>query len=422
MESTGKTRLLIQGRSAGDGMENTSFTEKNYLKFEKSNKNQNLLPDFYSKNFTSPGKRKEPKFIPYEPYKAAVSSIIPSPNKHEKIVPPKVLVNSQQEKIFPPEIVIDSQKVSSLASSIIQHNSKKLYSTSEEKYVSSEHVETSADEKKCSSSCNLKISALEKQVKQLEKEKKELESQFRIQTEVNADLKKMLIASLGEDMQLKVQYMTEDKARLGMNVLQFSEQLQQKNEEIDRLSVECDVWKSKFEASSLMVDDLAGWKVALTRKLNETLQAINSVFKEHEVIYEQLYTTYRILEHTLAAFEPSAKETSKQRLSPQSLIQLSSEVKSLSSNIQERLQWNPNAEILLRAAHEGIRLLTPAEKAAYQAVNNFDEYPMLLKGEPMMKGIKYGPGAIACQVLPHVCAKDTTVNCCVHCSGEIQHI
>ncbi|KFM74143.1 Golgin-45, partial [Stegodyphus mimosarum] len=390
MESTGKTRLLIQGRSAGDGMENTSFTEKNCLKFEKSNKNQNSLPDSYAKNFTSAGKRKEPKFVPYEPYKAAVSSIISSPNKHEKIAPPKVFVNSQREKINPPEIVIDSQKVSSLASSIIQHNSKKLYSSLEEKYVSLEPVETSADEKKCSSNCNLKISALEKQVKQLEKEKKELESQFRIQTEVNADLKKMLIASLGEDMQLKVQYMTEDKARLGMNVLQFSEQLQQKNEEIDRLSVQCDVWKSKFEASSLMVDDLAGWKVTLTRKLNETLQAINSMFKEHEVIYEQLYTTYRILEHTLAAFEPSAKETSKRKLSPQSLIHLASEVKSLSSNIQKRLQWNPNAEVLLHAAHEGVRLLTPAEKAAYQAINNFDDYPMLLKGEPV-KGIKYGP-------------------------------
>lgn len=59
----------------------------------------------------------------------------------------------------------------------------------------------------------------------------------------------MLVAALGEDMQLKVQYMTEDKARLGMNVLQFSEELSEKNEEIEKLSVQCDVWKSKFEAS-----------------------------------------------------------------------------------------------------------------------------------------------------------------------------
>lgn len=59
----------------------------------------------------------------------------------------------------------------------------------------------------------------------------------------------MLIASLGEDMELKVHHMTEDKARLGMNVLQFTDDLVQKNEDIEKLTAQCDVWKSKFEAS-----------------------------------------------------------------------------------------------------------------------------------------------------------------------------
>lgn len=59
----------------------------------------------------------------------------------------------------------------------------------------------------------------------------------------------MLIASLGEDMELKVQHMTEDKVRLGMNVLRFTEDLMEKNDEIEKLSAQCDVWKSKFDAS-----------------------------------------------------------------------------------------------------------------------------------------------------------------------------
>lgn len=59
----------------------------------------------------------------------------------------------------------------------------------------------------------------------------------------------MLLASLGEDMELKVQHMTEDKARLGMNVLQFTEELFESKEEIEKLTAQCDVWKSKFDAS-----------------------------------------------------------------------------------------------------------------------------------------------------------------------------
>ncbi|XP_054711211.1 golgin-45-like [Uloborus diversus] len=251
-------------------MENTIFNER-----EKSG-NLSTLPKCYDTNFNQSGKRKEPKFIPYEPYKAATSPIVPTMRTCEKTLSSKC--------------VIDSQKVNSLASSIIKFNScgkkdeiLKLPKTAEN--------ESDIKEECCLKHLS-KIDALETKVKELEKDKKDLESQFNIQVKVNADLKKMLIASLGEDMELKVSYMTEDKARLGMNVLEFSEEVREKNEAIDRLSVERDVWKTKFEASSVMVNELAAWKKSISQKLNEAARSLNFLLKEHDTLFSQVQSCY----------------------------------------------------------------------------------------------------------------------------------
>lgn len=42
-----------------------------------------------------------------------------------------------------------------------------------------------------------------------------------------------------------------------------------------------------------MVDELARWKVQLSKKLNEAVTAVDIVLKEHKFIYEQLCSTYK---------------------------------------------------------------------------------------------------------------------------------
>lgn len=65
----GKTQLHPASRSDGDGMEDTSVT--------KSAPRQLTSPSSSPADLPHPVKRREPKFVPYEPYKAAVTPIMP---------------------------------------------------------------------------------------------------------------------------------------------------------------------------------------------------------------------------------------------------------------------------------------------------------------------------------------------------------
>lgn len=404
MDKLDKTRLEIQGRSDGDGMEYTNYVENASSKNATSNK-YNSLESSYSKNFAPLlSKRKEPKFVPYEPYKAAVSPIIPSTKKYETVST---------------HVVIDSQRVSSLASSIIQINSKKELNSCEEGRIDALKVNDCSHKGMRGYEYTEKVKELEARILLLEKEKKDLESQFKIQTEVNADLKKMLIASLGEDMELKVHHMTEDKARLGMNVLQFTDELIQKNEDIEKLSAQCDVWKSKFEASSVMVDELARWKVTLSQKMNEAATALDTVLNEHKFIFEQLCMTYNILRNTQAAFNPNTQVVTKWDHNPKNLIQLTKEIQGLSTSIQERLLGRSCPRTNFLYANKTFTQFTPAEHTALQVLEDYDNLPLVMNGDSSGYS-HHEPGKTACKILPHVCSSGTTVNCCKHCSGEIK--
>lgn len=161
--------MLIQGRSDGDGMEYTYYPENTFPRKQASSKHD-FSDCSYSKNFAPLSKRKEPKFVPYEPYKAAVSPIMSTSKKSEA---------------KSPHLVIDSQKVSSLASSIIQFNASRELNALKKDGNDSLKNWSSANNKECKPECTVKMKNLEEKITRLENEKKELQSQFKIQTEVD---------------------------------------------------------------------------------------------------------------------------------------------------------------------------------------------------------------------------------------------
>ena len=61
---------------------------------------------------------------------------------------------------------------------------------------------------------------------------------------MNSEVKKLLVASVGEDIEAKVDFLTQDKARLAADMRQFSYQISKDFEEKEKLSVQSDVWKS----------------------------------------------------------------------------------------------------------------------------------------------------------------------------------
>ena len=66
---------------------------------------------------------------------------------------------------------------------------------------------------------------------------------------MNAELKKLLVAAVGEDLQLRVNHLTEDKLQLAHALLNSAKSLSTHQEQTEWLAGQCEVWRSKFLAS-----------------------------------------------------------------------------------------------------------------------------------------------------------------------------
>merc|ERR1719244_2191805 len=87
--------------------------------------------------------------------------------------------------------------------------------------------------------------------------------QLKIQIKVNSEVKKLLVASVGEDIEARVDFLTQDKARLAADVLQYNNKISRDWEEKEALHVESDIWRSKFLASSVILEEMSKEKVNL---------------------------------------------------------------------------------------------------------------------------------------------------------------
>lgn len=116
----------------------------------------------------------------------------------------------------------------------------------------------------------------------------ELECQLKVQTDINKELKRLLVASMGNDLQYRVNQIAKEKATISQDLDASLHQVAENYEEIDRVSIECDIWRSKFLASRLMVDELAGWKAKISMQLRESQRALQCMLKESSEMGEYL--------------------------------------------------------------------------------------------------------------------------------------
>jgi hypothetical protein len=103
-------------------------------------------------------------------------------------------------------------------------------------------------------------------LEKLKQERDYFESQLKFQIQVNAELKGLLVHSIGEDLQAKVNNLTEDK-------MSYAKSLSTNTEQIEHLASQSEVWRSKFLASSLMVEELAKVKTVLAQKKSTLVQS-----------------------------------------------------------------------------------------------------------------------------------------------------
>jgi len=75
-----------------------------------------------------------------------------------------------------------------------------------------------------------------------------MDLQMGSQAQVNNELKSMLVASIGEDIEAKIQMLTEDKVLLAHKLLNFTGALAGRQDQLETVAGERDVLRSKFLA------------------------------------------------------------------------------------------------------------------------------------------------------------------------------
>ncbi|KAH8293826.1 hypothetical protein KR054_005085 [Drosophila jambulina] len=206
-------------------------------------------------------KTKAPKFVPFEPYPGAVNPMVPaSGNKHK--------IHRDKNNL---DIAVLVDQVSTLRTQELDAEPK--------------NVEASA-------ASSQELASLKEELAKMREERDHFQAQYKFQTQVNSELKSLLVASVGEDLQTRVNVLTEDKLQLARALLDTANNLTTHTEQIEFLAGQCEVWRSKFLASSVMVEELARWKADLTQKnqlLNEsTKQLLHATHQIREMQLEML--------------------------------------------------------------------------------------------------------------------------------------
>ncbi|CAI4229709.1 unnamed protein product [Auanema sp. JU1783] len=166
-------------------------------------------------------KVKKPKFVPWEPFKAA-----PGPDRKGK-APDDIPL------LIPYRSINKVEKVNENDAKPVLIDGMKL-----RKKRSSDHP------------------LVNEKVIRMEKELEEFKKQLDLERKLNGELKTMFLSSLGDDLQIQVEALAEDKIHLGRRLEEYCEKVAMGNEEVEGLKIERDVWKCKFQAQSIRADEL----------------------------------------------------------------------------------------------------------------------------------------------------------------------
>jgi len=225
-------------------------------------------------------KQREPKFVPYEPYKGAVAAMENRDTKGKLNISRGNSVEKEASGDF---------------------NSSDIYDVPPENEDSND-MNTNFDR-----NYQLMMEIKEKELESLRNKVEESEKQLKIQLKVNAEVKKLLVASVGEDIEARVDFLTQDKARLAADVIQYNNRIASDFEEKEALGVESDVWKSKFLASTVIVEELTKKLSATQTRGQQVEHAARKVLLQGGTLRDRLARVQAVVDKINKAFDPLSK-------------------------------------------------------------------------------------------------------------------
>ncbi|VVC88484.1 unnamed protein product, partial [Leptidea sinapis] len=206
-----------------------------------------LLPERRSSQIYS----KNPKFVPYEPYPAAVKPL--TPHLHKK--------NTKKSK--------NHMDINTLVSQMSQMKTSLNEYKPRTKLLSSN---STSDEK------GSQNNEMQEKIDSLIKENACLQEQLKQQV---------------QDLEVQVQSLNDDKKHLANALLNSAQHLTTHQEQTEWLAGQCEVWRSKFLASSLLIEELAECKKLLSEKTINLQQAVKQLLDERCRVQDMMKCTYK---------------------------------------------------------------------------------------------------------------------------------
>uniref|UniRef100_A0A914WSB6 Golgin-45 n=1 Tax=Plectus sambesii TaxID=2011161 RepID=A0A914WSB6_9BILA len=257
----------------------------------------------------------------------------------------------------------------------------------------------------------LRTDAIEKLVT----EKTELWNELELQRKVNDELKRLLVATMGEDLQSHVDSLSQDKVRLAKHIDIYSNQLSVDQEKAEDLAISGDVWRSKYLASSMMVDELIAARVALLRHLQNGQRAVRDLLDENEYECRHLFQAVRRLCAAHDAVDPGNTLNHSKVLTYHTMYDLATTVHSLCDSMHAKLV--PGAVVAASPEIRAQRGLTQAEADAerflavdavsFSQSSPCDEFRRLQEKRQRLLGY------------PASCNfRNLTIACCKKCAGR----
>lgn len=137
---------------------------------------------------------------------------------------------------------------------------------------------------------------------------KRLSVQLEAQRRANQELKRLLVASVGSELNGQFERVAQEKAELSVELEDTLQQLTRDWEEIERLAIAADLWRSKFVASCVLVEELTQWRLALVRQLRAGETALQDLLTQHVELGRAVRAMREDLRHVHASFAASLQQ------------------------------------------------------------------------------------------------------------------
>ena len=174
----------------------------------------------------------------------------------------------------------------------------------------------------------------EKEIQSLKEKLDQSDKQLKIQTKVNEEVKRLLVASVGEDIEARVDFLTQDKARLAADVLEYNNRIAVDWEKKEELGVEKDVWRSKFLASTVIVEELGRARQSVQQRVEDLSHLSRRILLERSQLNQALSSAHLTVDKLCQAFDPLTVARRSTRLNClEAVLSLERSVEALSTRL-----------------------------------------------------------------------------------------